>query len=151
MSCCQAARLVPRDFFGHDEGIDGVVSSTLKMEVFAPIRYGVRFFSVFSCHGQVFDFSVSLRTLHCDAFLVSGITVSKKKDAAESGPYLPGCFRYSLHVPLVLRLKGPRRELLLVRTFPLLHGACLSKAACEIDVVVTRLLIASTSALSMER
>ena len=26
MSCCQAARLVPRDFDEHDEGIDGVDS-----------------------------------------------------------------------------------------------------------------------------
>ena len=40
MSCCQAARLVP-NFFEHDEGIDGVVSSTMKIKVVAPIRYGL--------------------------------------------------------------------------------------------------------------
>ena len=41
MSWFQAARLVPRYFSEHDEGIDGVVSSMMKIKVVAPIRYGL--------------------------------------------------------------------------------------------------------------
>ena len=41
MSCCQAAQLVPRYFFEHDEGIDGLVSSSMKIKVVAPVRYGL--------------------------------------------------------------------------------------------------------------
>ena len=41
MSCCQAARPVSRDLYEHDEGIDGIVSSTMKIKVVAPIRYGL--------------------------------------------------------------------------------------------------------------
>ena len=57
-------------FFEHDEGIDGVVSFTMKMEVVAPTRYGLEdqcclpstrpvefFLTVFSCLGQVFFLS----------------------------------------------------------------------------------------------
>ena len=134
MSCCQRHDLFQDFCFRHDEGIDCVVSSTMKIKVVAPPerkwlvwtllsaynRYGSRRartmklvppastrvflsprvvpiapirilsslitpsgvrFSVFNCHGQVF-FSVSLRTLHCTAFLVSCITAYQKKKRA---------------------------------------------------------------------
>ena len=41
MSCCQAARHVPRDFFFARQGKDDGVSPTMKIQVVAPIRYGL--------------------------------------------------------------------------------------------------------------
>ena len=83
MSCCQAARPVPRYFYEHDEGIDGVVSSTVKIKVVAPIRYGLE---DQSCLPSQMSFFSQLHNARVIAVPTVSFRSSSKKKIAEILP-----------------------------------------------------------------